>query len=1042
MKIRRLFPILAGAVMTACIIIMNHTTVYASSDRDIFGINADYAAVLYDSSNGMLTSEANAIAQSGDGFIWLGGYSGLIRFDGSSFYRYDSSTGISSVFALYIDDDGRIWIGTNENGIVMLDRDIIKAYGRVDTINSNSVRSMVADGAGNIIIGTTRGLAYIDAATLEIRPLSDPRIDQDYINCLVRDSQGDVYGLTADGDLFMISNLAVTAWFAADDTEAEQINSVYADPNEPGILYLGTTESSVIKASVGIDQYTGLDSFDVSPVKNINSMIARGDSLWVTGTNGIGYLDGNNRFRRIEDAPMNYSITNVMTDMEGNLWFTSTRQGVMKIVPDRFMDISKLAGSGSKVVNSTCVNAGKLYLGTDSGLEIIDFKDYSGVQNELTELLKGVRIRCIRNDDTGRIWLCTHGDTGLTCYDPADGHITIYNEENGIDSNRIRDAIVLRDNTIAAATGNGLFLVSDEKVTQHYGQESGLSVTEILTVEEDPDGKLYLGSDGDGIYVIDDDHISKLGVDDGLTSEVILRIKWDEERNMMWLITSNSIEYMKDGVITAVTKFPYSNNYDIYFDDNGDAWVLSSDGIYIAPVDSLIEDSDIRYSFFNKERGLSYIPTGNSRDHIGEDGMLYIAGTTGVCAVNINAGDPVSNDIKLVIPAVDIDDREIVLREEDTVTIPAGSKRLAINAYALTYGLSNPTLCYWLEGFDLEPIITSGHEMDKIVYTNLDGGSYTFHFELLDDLTQEPVQSVSLNIDKERSIYDNFLFWLALIVLTVGITGLIMWKAFSRRQLALLKKQEEDRKLIDQIMHTFAKSIDLRDQQNQGHSFRVAYYTRLLAEELREKRGYTREDIDEFYHIALMHDIGKLSIPDRILNKPERLDDEEYSIMKTHAENGAHMLKNVTIVRDLSVGAGCHHERMDGKGYPNGLSGDEIPECARIIAVADTFDAMYSTRPYRKQLDISVVLDEMKRIRGTQLDAEVVDALFVLAQKGELNREKVDEVVRNLDVNKEHIEIVEEAEDSITDQDREDAEFLNNLGFQKGEENAEDTSGL
>ena len=629
----------------------------------------------------------------------------------------------------------------------------------------------------------------------------------------------------------------------------------------------------------------------------------------------------------------------------------------------------------------------------------------------------------------GRLWLCTHGDTGLVCYDPKDSSITSFNESNGLEANRVRTVLPRSDGSVAAATGNGVFIVDGGKITAHYGQENGIAVPEILTVEEDENGVLYLGSDGDGIYVVDGNRVSRMGVDDGLTSEVILRIKRDDERGLMWIITSNSIEYIKDGEVKAVSQFPYSNNYDIYFDDNGDAWVLSSNGIYIASVDDLIKNENINYDFYNLRSGLPYMATGNSRDYLADDGMLYIAGTTGVCAVNINADDPESSNVSLVVPAVEIDDREVILRNDSSVSLPAGSKRLVIKAYALAYGLSNPTISYWLEGFDTEPIVTNKQELTPISYTNLDGGKYKFHMSLLDDKTGEEIDSVELVISKEHSIYDNALFWLALIILAVAATGIAMYRMFSSRQQALLKKQEEDKKFIDQIMHTFAKSIDLRDQQNQGHSFRVAYYTRLIAEELKEKREYTQDQIDEFYHIALMHDIGKLSIPDRILNKPERLDDEEYQIMKTHAESGAHMLKNVTIVQNLSVGAGCHHERMDGKGYPKGLKGEEIPEVARLIAVADTFDAMYSTRPYRKQLDINVVLDEIKRIRGTQLDADVVDALLALADKGELNKEKVDEAISNLDVNKEHVEMVEEVKEPLSDQMSEDEEFLKNLGF-------------
>ena len=1016
-------------LVAACFCTADPVETAASSSRDVFGINADYTSVLYDSTNGMPTSEANAIAQSSDGFIWLGGYSGLVRYDGNSFYRYDSTSGISSVFALYVDENNRIWIGTNENGVAMLDFDETKVYGRVEGIRSHSVRSITEDKNGNIIIGTTQGLAYIDATTLEIHPIDDPQINQEYVNNLEKDSEGNVYGLTSDGALFTLEDLAVTAFYPAERIGGEQANSLYADPDMPGIVYIGTIGSEVITATVSDKNLTVTDTRSVLPLNNVNSMVKRGNDLWITGTNGLGYLDDGGTYHGLGDTPMNYSITNAMVDHEGNLWFTSTRQGVMKIVPDRFMDIGKIAELDSRVVNSTCVNSGKLYLGTDSGLEILSTGDYSKIEDELTAYLEGVRIRCIKSDDMGRLWLCTHGDTGLVCYDPKDSSITSFNESNGLEANRVRTVLPRSDGSVAAATGNGVFIVDGGKITAHYGQENGIAVPEILTVEEDENGVLYLGSDGDGIYVVDGNRVSRMGVDDGLTSEVILRIKRDDERGLMWIITSNSIEYIKDGEVKAVSQFPYSNNYDIFFDDNGDAWVLSSNGIYIANVGDLIKNESIDYDFYNLRSGLPYMATGNSRDYLADDGMLYIAGTTGVCAVNINADDPESSNVSLVVPAVEIDDREVILRNDSSVSLPAGSKRLVIKAYALAYGLSNPTISYWLEGFDTEPIITNKQELTPISYTNLDGGKYKFHMSLLDDKTGEEIDSVELVISKEHSIYDNALFWLALIILAVAATGIAMYRMFSSRQQALLKKQEEDKKFIDQIMHTFAKSIDLRDQQNQGHSFRVAYYTRLIAEELKEKRGYTQDQIDEFYHIALMHDIGKLSIPDRILNKPERLDDEEYQIMKTHAESGAHMLKNVTIVQNLSVGAGCHHERMDGKGYPKGLKGEEIPEVARLIAVADTFDAMYSTRPYRKQLDISVVLDEIKRIRGTQLDADVVDALLALADKGELNKEKVDEAISNLDVNKEHVEMVEEVKEPLSDQMSEDEEFLKNLGF-------------
>ncbi|MCR5303977.1 MAG: HD-GYP domain-containing protein, partial [Lachnospiraceae bacterium] len=246
------------------------------------------------------------------------------------------------------------------------------------------------------------------------------------------------------------------------------------------------------------------------------------------------------------------------------------------------------------------------------------------------------------------------------------------------------------------------------------------------------------------------------------------------------------------------------------------------------------------------------------------------------------------------------------------------------------------------------------------------------------------------NITKERSVYESLLFWFLLAAIIILAFAVTIYRYFSRKNEELLKKQEEDRQFINQIMRAFAKCIDMRDTQNRGHSFRVAYYTRLLAEKLSETRGYTEEQIEEFYNIALLHDIGKIGIEDKVLNKTERLNDEEFLIMKTHAAKGEDMLKGVKVLRDFAIGAGYHHERMDGKGYPHGLKGTEIPEVARVIAVADTFDAMYSTRPYRKQLELSVVLEELKRIKGSQLEGEVVDAMLKLAEEGKLDKEKAD----------------------------------------------------
>ncbi len=200
-----------------------------------------------------------------------------------------------------------------------------------------------------------------------------------------------------------------------------------------------------------------------------------------------------------------------------------------------------------------------------------------------------------------------------------------------------------------------------------------------------------------------------------------------------------------------------------------------------------------------------------------------------------------------------------------------------------------------------------------------------------------------------------------------------------------IKEEKESELFINQMIRAFAKSIDIKDQYTKGHSFRVAEYARKIA----AKMGYNEKMRENIYHIALLHDIGKIIIPEDILNKPGKLTKEEYETIKQHAQYGYDILKEIDCLPNLALGAGYHHERLDGKGYPSGKPEKEIPQVARIIAVADTFDAMHSTRPYRECLPMESIIDEMKRVSGTQLDPQIVNILLELIKEGAL--EGVDE---------------------------------------------------
>ena len=180
------------------------------------------------------------------------------------------------------------------------------------------------------------------------------------------------------------------------------------------------------------------------------------------------------------------------------------------------------------------------------------------------------------------------------------------------------------------------------------------------------------------------------------------------------------------------------------------------------------------------------------------------------------------------------------------------------------------------------------------------------------------------------------------------------------------EQQERDQKLLQEVIESYAQVVDAKDPYTNGHSSRVAEYAVKIA----ELAGKSEEECQQIYFTALLHDVGKVGIPDSIINKPGKLTKDEFDVIKQHPEKGHNILSQIDEFSYLSVGAHYHHERYDGTGYPQGLKGDEIPEIARIIACADAYDAMTSQRSYREPIPQHIVREEFVKGIGTQFDPE------------------------------------------------------------------------
>lgn len=210
------------------------------------------------------------------------------------------------------------------------------------------------------------------------------------------------------------------------------------------------------------------------------------------------------------------------------------------------------------------------------------------------------------------------------------------------------------------------------------------------------------------------------------------------------------------------------------------------------------------------------------------------------------------------------------------------------------------------------------------------------------------------------------------------VSVILVYIYYEMMQHYQVKHRKQMESFNDSIMEAFSECVESKDAYTKGHSQRVALYTKMLAQRL----GESKENVKKFYNVALLHDIGKLGMPEAILTKPGKLTPEEFEIVKKHPVRGYEILKNVKIQEDIAAGAHYHHERWDGTGYPDGLKETEIPWVARIISVADTFDAMSSTRPYREKLPITVIAEEIESCSGTQFDPKVVKAFLSLYLEG------------------------------------------------------------
>lgn len=945
-----------------------------------------YIKTVYNNTNGLPGGVANDIASTSDGILWIGTYAGLYRHNGKEFRLMNEYESIKTVRCLYVDDDGRLFVGTNDNGLsILINEEITDVLTEKNGLPSDSVRCITSASDGRYYIGTSAELAVVEINDGIRIVAKEPDVTSALR--LTADSEGHVAAVTSSGKLIILQNSKVTETASAYDEKF-----ISAEFSDDGKLFAATESNKIFVFSIKDENNLQfLQTINCGSMNHINSLSFYENVLFLCSDSGVGYIDykKDNSFHLIDTDLFNNSIDNMIEDYQGNLWFSSSRLGLLKMCETAFAEIYLSAGFSEAVVNTVIKFNNKIYFGTDEGLSMIDVESGEPEENELTKKMKGLRIRCLMQDSKNRMWVCTY-TKGLYCMNKA-GKIEAFETDT---EQQFRVLLELSDGTIAAAGKKGITFLKNGEVTKRLTKANGFENQVVLTLSELSDGTLIAGTDGGGIAIIQQQSIVKLlRRQDGLTSNVILRTVNDYNGNTptgaFYAITSNGINYVdKDFSIHPLTNFPYSNNYDMIVRQDGNIFVLGSAGIFVVTRDELLSGKKVDYILLDLRRGLLGTLTANSWNYIDEENNLYLSCDTGASVLNLDAYDKNNRSYRMQLKSVIVNGKRYLVQKDIPFVIPENSDSIEIVPEIINYSINNPYISLYMEGIDEHPNIMTQNELASVIYSNIAAGKYTFHISLLDSKGLNVIEENTYEIEKQYHIYDNwwfkvyafFVMIMAIAWLTWYVTATIQNLRFEKQEKELSHVREQIRMSNETIL-SIANAVEARDKQTGRHSLRVAVYSMLIAAEL----GFDADELENIRQIGLLHDIGKIGVPDSILSKPKKLTEEEYNIMKTHVDIGGEILKDFTHIKNVADGAKYHHERYDGKGYNTGLKGEEIPLTARIIGLADAFDAMTSNRVYRKAISMDHVIDELKKGKGTQFDPSLVDILLGLIGSGRID---------------------------------------------------------
>ena len=772
-----------GSTVLSCALPLFHAE--ASSGEQFA---SEYSAIHYDVDDGLSSLEMNDIVQTDDGYIWVGGYSGLYRCEGNKFFRMELGEGITSVTVLYIDSKGNMWIGTNDIGVAKYSpmTGEVKLYDLSWGLTAESVRSIVEDSDGIIYVGTVSAMATISPSG--IVGILDTNNKISNITSMAADNSGNVVGVTDTGVLFLARGGRLL-WTG----ECDQTDRFYTSVavGNKGNVIVGTSLDTVERYRIVNEVMTRMESVDVGDFSYINDLkyddVYKG--YFVCAENGFGFVDeGTHLVTDLTRSDFDNSVTAVTFDYQDNVWFTSNKQGVMKFARKPFTELMRQSGLDSGVVNAVYKRGSELFIGADSGLYVIDAVTGKQIKYDYLKEFKDVRVRHIMEDSKFNLWISTYGTMGLVRISPND-ELTYFNsDEKDTLGTRYRQAIELSTGEIVGATNQGLNFIKGDELSDTIGIGKGLNIPRILTMVEDDEGRLLCGSDGDGIYVVENglvvDHIDAT---DGLRSLVVLRIVPLDDGGYLY-VTSNAIYYDSGSNIKKLENFPYSNNYDVIISSTDVAWIASSAGFYIVQLEDLLADKPgYGYELLNYTRGFENSLCSNSWS-LYDNHLIYACCSDGVEVIDTLTYNSFSSDYMLGVSEVLADDK-VVVPSEGRYEIPMEASHVVIRPAVLNYAMSNPLMHVYIEGIDDINATYHQNELSTVAITNMAAGDYVLHVQIVDEFSGVIQKDAKFDLIKEARLYETTKFRVYRIIVIMCFVAYIVWIIARLNNMAVINSQ-------------------------------------------------------------------------------------------------------------------------------------------------------------------------------------------------------------------------------------------------------------